>query len=73
MKTASPGGTRSTSGGATPQQTYEGTRLAPIKLATVNHGKRRSQVREWRWNVVTIYDFTVGRLKHLSVGGALRL
>ena len=73
MKTASPGGTRSTSGGATPQQTYEGTSLAPIKLATSNHGKRRSQVREWRWNVVSIYDFAEGRLKNFSGGGALRL
>lgn len=65
--------TRSISGGATPQQTYEGTSLAPIKLATANHGKRRSQVREWRWKVVTIYDFAEGRLKIFSVGGALRL
>jgi outer membrane receptor protein involved in Fe transport len=64
--------TRSIGGGATPKQTYEGTILAPIKLATANNGKPRSQVREWRWNVVTNYDFTEGRLKHFSVGGALR-
>ena len=64
--------TRSIGGGATPKQTYEGTILAPIKLATANNGKPRSQVREWRWNAVTNYDFTEGRLKHFSVGGALR-
>jgi hypothetical protein len=64
--------TRSISGGATPKQTYEGSILAPIKLATANSGKPRSQVREWRWNVVTNYDFIEGRLKNFSVGGALR-
>ncbi len=64
--------TRSIGGGATPRQTYEGTILAPIKLATANNGKPRSQVREWRWNAVTNYDFTEGRLKNFSVGGALR-
>ncbi|MSU66435.1 MAG: hypothetical protein EXS38_10110 [Opitutus sp.] len=64
--------TRSIGGAATPRQTYEGTILAPIKLATANNGKPRSQVREWRWNAVTNYDFTAGRLKNFSVGGALR-
>jgi len=63
---------RSIGGGATPRQTYEGNILAPIKLATATNGKPRSQVREWRWNAVTNYDFTEGRLRNFSVGGALR-
>ena len=29
-------------------------------------------MREWRWNAITNYTFTEGRLKALSVGGALR-
>ncbi len=56
----------------TPQQSYESTILAPFKLQSANNGKPRSQVREWRWNMITNYTFTEGRLKALSVGGALR-
>jgi len=46
--------------------------VAPFKLASANNGKPRSQVREWRWNAITNYTFTEGRLKALSLGGALR-
>lgn len=64
--------TLSPDGGATPKEDYEANMVAPFKLASSNNGKPRSQVREWRWNAITNYTFTEGRLKALSVGGALR-
>ena len=45
---------------------------APLKLAIANQGKPRSQVREWRFNGLTKYTFTQGRLKGLDIGGAVR-
>ncbi len=46
--------------------------LAPYALAVANQGKPRSQVREWRWNALTNYTFSEGKLKGFGVGGALR-
>ena len=46
--------------------------LAPYALAVANQGKPRSQVREWRWNALTNYTFSEGKLKGLGVGGAVR-
>ena len=46
--------------------------LAPYELAIANQGKPRTQVREWRWNALTNYTFSEGRLKGLGLGGALR-
>lgn len=57
---------------ATPKESYEADLVAPYKLASANNGKPRSQVREWRWNAITNYTFSEGRLKALTVGGALR-
>jgi outer membrane receptor protein involved in Fe transport len=45
---------------------------APYLFEIANQGKPRSQVREWRWNALTNYDFTAGRLKGWSAGGAVR-
>lgn len=45
---------------------------APYLFEIANDGKPRSQVREWRWNALTNYDFTEGTLKGWSVGGAVR-
>ncbi len=49
-----------------------GSIRAPYLFEVANDGKTRSQVREWRWNALTNYDFTEGRLKNWSVGGAVR-
>ena len=46
--------------------------LAPYALAVANQGKPRSQVREWRWNALTNYTFSEGKLKGFGVGGAVR-
>jgi len=45
---------------------------APYLFEVANDGKSRSQVREWRANALTSYDFTQGRLSGWTVGGAVR-
>ena len=59
-------------GGGAPVNFYTGNVAAPLKLAIANNGKPRSQVREWRFNAITNYNFTQGRLKNFGVGGAIR-
>jgi outer membrane receptor protein involved in Fe transport len=58
--------------GGTPLSFYTGSVAAPLKLAIANQGKPRTQVREWRFNVLTDYRFTRGRLKNFDIGGAVR-
>lgn len=45
---------------------------APYLFEVANAGKPRSQVREWRWSLLSHYEFTSGALKNWSVGGAVR-
>jgi hypothetical protein len=63
--------TRLGSGGV-PRDFYVGNVSAPFKLAIANQGKPRTQVREWRFNALTNYNFTEGRLKNFGIGGAVR-
>jgi len=58
--------------GGTPLSFYTGNVAAPLKLAIANQGKPRTQVREWRFNVLTKYQFNAGRLRGFDVGGAVR-
>jgi outer membrane receptor protein involved in Fe transport len=58
--------------GGIPENFYLGNVSAPLKLAIANQGKPRTQVREWRFNGLTKYTFTEGRLKNFDVGGAVR-
>lgn len=55
-----------------PASYFQSDILTPLTFEVANSGNPRSQVREWRWNVLTNYDFTEGRMKGWSVGGALR-
>lgn len=64
--------TQSFGGAGTPENFYISNVSAPLKLAVANQGKPRTQVREWRFNALTKYQFTRGRLRGLDVGGALR-
>jgi outer membrane receptor protein involved in Fe transport len=69
--------TTSYGGAGTPRAFYEGSVLAPYKLAVANQGKPRSQVREWRFNASTSYNlaglFPENRwLKVTRVGGSVR-
>ena len=61
-----------TSNGGIPRDFFTGSINAPLKLAVANQNKPRSQVREWRFNSLTNYRFSTGRLKGLGVGGAVR-
>lgn len=54
------------------RNTYEGGIRAPYLFEVANAGKPRAQVREWRANALTNYDFAEGRLAGFSVGGAVR-
>ncbi len=55
---------------------YDGAVLGPLKLALAQQGKPRTQLREWRVNVVTNYKLsglTDHRwLKNANLGGAVR-
>ncbi len=58
--------------GGRPYTRYLSDILAPYSFEVANSGKPRPQLREWRFNALTNYDFTDGPLKNFSVGGALR-
>lgn len=38
----------------------------------LQEGTNAPELREWRWNLVTNYDFTEGKLKGLNLGGGIR-
>jgi outer membrane receptor protein involved in Fe transport len=59
-------------GGDTPETSYYNNLLSPYLFGVANAGKPRTQVRKYRWNTVTNYTFTEGKLKNFNVGGAVR-
>ncbi|MBI4626509.1 MAG: hypothetical protein HY736_25235, partial [Verrucomicrobia bacterium] len=59
-------------GGDTPETAYYNGLISPYLFSVANVGKPRTQVRKYRWNTVTNYSFTEGRLKNFNVGGAVR-
>jgi outer membrane receptor protein involved in Fe transport len=46
--------------------------IAHLETAKASEGKSLDQIRKWRWNVISSYDFVTGRLKGVTVGGAVR-
>lgn len=46
--------------------------IAHVETAKAAEGKSLDQIRKWRWNAISTYDFINGGLKGISVGGALR-
>lgn len=58
-------------GGDTPETTYSNDLISPDLFSVSNVGKPRTQVRKYRWPTVTNSTFTEGRLKCVSVGGAV--
>ncbi|RXK53369.1 hypothetical protein ESB00_16885 [Oleiharenicola lentus] len=46
--------------------------ISRLETAKAAEGKSLDQIRKWRWNVISTYDFTRGRLKGFTVGGAVR-
>ncbi len=59
-------------GGNTPEAQYNSALISPYLVGVANVGKPRTQVREYRWNALTNYEFSQGRLKGFSVGGGVR-
>jgi len=59
-------------GGNTPEAQYNSALISPYSVGVANVGKPRTQVREYRWNALTNYEFSQGRLKGFSVGGGVR-
>jgi hypothetical protein len=46
--------------------------IAHLETAKAAEGKSLDQIRKWRFNAVSSYDFTQGRFKGVTVGGAVR-
>ena len=61
-----------TGGGNTPEAQYNSALISPYLVGVANVGKPRTQVREYRWNALTNYEFSQGRLKGFSIGGGVR-
>jgi hypothetical protein len=59
-------------GGDTPETAYYNSLLSPYLFSVANVGKPRTQVRKYRWNMVTNYTFREGIMKDFSFGGAIR-
>jgi hypothetical protein len=59
-------------GSNSPQAFYNSAVLAPLRLATAQEGKSRSQVKEWSWRALSTYNFYEGPFKGLTVGGSVR-
>jgi hypothetical protein len=59
-------------GSNSPQAFYNSAVLAPLRLATAQEGKSKSQVKEWSWRAISTYNFYEGRLKGVTLGGAVR-
>lgn len=51
---------------------YRGETVSQIATANALSGTRSQEIREWRFNLVTRYEFRQGLLKGFSLGGAAR-
>ena len=58
--------------GATLKDCYNGLLGSVLAGNLLFEGRPTQQLREWRWNFITTYDFQEGFLKDFSVGGAGR-
>ncbi len=56
----------------TPQTRWLVDQYGAYLAATTNVGRPRTQIREFRFTGITNYEFTEGRLKNFSFGGAVR-
>jgi hypothetical protein len=56
----------------TPQTRWLNEQWAAYWAASTNAGRPRTQIREWHFTGITNYDFTEGKLKNFTLGGAVR-
>jgi outer membrane receptor protein involved in Fe transport len=56
----------------TPQSRWIQDQWGAYWAASTNAGRPRTQIREFRFTAISNYDFTAGKLKGFTVGGALR-
>jgi catecholate siderophore receptor len=67
-----PAGTLLTSGGQTLRNRHDSNVMNVMRRVTLNDGSRNHETRKWRWNVISNYRFSEGRLRGWGVGGAVR-
>lgn len=53
-------------------QNWENAGLSSLASAASKEGTVSTELRKWRWNAITNYTFSEGRLQGLGVGGAMR-
>ena len=53
-------------------ESWTGSQTYSLASAASKEGVVSKELRKWRWNLVTNYDFNDGRFKGLGVGGSLR-
>lgn len=46
--------------------------MFPLRSTVAQDGRKSLEQREWRWNLVSTYSFSQGRLKGFAIGGAAR-
>ena len=46
--------------------------ISRLETAKAAEGRSLDQIRKWRWNAISSYDFTHGNFKGVTVGGAVR-
>jgi len=51
---------------------YRGEHVSGIETAAALSGTKAPEIRKWRANLVTRYEFSQGRLRGFSIGGAAR-
>lgn len=51
---------------------YDGEHVTFIRTSAAQSGVATAEIRKWRANVVTRYEFQRGMIRGLSIGGALR-
>jgi hypothetical protein len=64
--------TESIGSGGAPASFFASAVSNPLRIATANQGKSRTQVKEWTWRMLSNYRFTEGRLRGLSLGSSIR-
>lgn len=63
---------RETAGGVTLRDYATANIIVPYETFKNQSGGPAQEVRKWRWNAITNYTFSEGRLKGFNIGGGVR-